>query len=380
MCQLTNETLEYLTNTKEETIDLIETLCKIPSPSNHEKEKAIFIKKWLEDKGAKNVYIDEVNNVLYPINCQNSDKVVVFMAHIDTVFPDLTPLPFTKDEKYLYSPGVGDDTTCVAMLLMVASLIIKKNLLAKTGVLFAFNSCEEGLGNLKGIKNIMKHYQNKIAQVISFDSQYDCVINDCVGSERYEVIVKTKGGHSFRDFGNDNAIAIASKLINKLYNVEVPKKEKSKTTYNVGIIKGGTSINTIAQETSFLYEYRSNSQECLKKMKENFLEIVKNFKEKDVEISFNVLGIRPCKENVDEEKLEKLTQKVINICEKHSNIKCYSYAGSTDCNIPMSMGIPSVAAGCYIGYGEHTREEKVLIESIPIGLKIVAELVLEYFD
>ena len=100
MCQLTNETLEYLTNTKEETIYLIETLCKIPSPSNHEKEKAIFIKKWLEDKGAKNVYIDEVNNVLYPINCQNSDKVVVFMAHIDTVFPDLTPLPFTKDEKY----------------------------------------------------------------------------------------------------------------------------------------------------------------------------------------------------------------------------------------------------------------------------------------
>ena len=380
MCQLTNEILEYLDNIKEETINLIEHLCKMPSPSNHEKEKATFIKKWLEEKGAQNVYIDEVNNVLYSINCQNSDKTVVFMAHIDTVFPDLKPLPFTKDEKYLYSPGVGDDTTCVAMLLMIASLIIKKNLSPKTGVLLAFNSCEEGLGNLKGIKNIMKHYQSKITQVISFDSQYDCVVNDCVGSERYEIVVKTKGGHSFRDFGNENAIVVSSRIINKLYDVKVPKNENNKTTYNVGVIKGGTSINTIAQEASFLYEYRSTSQECLKNMKEKFLKIVESFKEKDIEINVNVLGIRPCKENVDEERLERLTKKIISVCEKYSNIKCYPSEGSTDCNIPMSMGIPSVAAGCYIGYGEHTREEKVLIESIPIGLKIVAELVLEYFE
>ena len=113
---------------KDETINLIEALCKIPSPSHHEQEKATFIKSWLESKNAKGVYIDEAYNVLYPFNCEKAEEVVVFMAHIDTVFPDLTPLSFNKDDKYLYSPGVGDDTTCVAMLLIVASLINKESL------------------------------------------------------------------------------------------------------------------------------------------------------------------------------------------------------------------------------------------------------------
>ena len=365
---------------KDETINLIEALCKIPSPSHHEQEKATFIKSWLESKNAKGAYIDEAYNVLYPFNCKDANEIIVFMAHIDTVFPDLSPLPFNKDDKYLYSPGVGDDTTCVAMLLMVVSLIIKENLSSKCGVLFAFNSCEEGLGNLKGIKQIMKQYGNKITKVISFDSQYDCVINDCVGSKRYEVVVKTKGGHSFRDFGELNAIALSSKLINQLYNINIPKALDSKTTYNVGIINGGTSINTIAQQASFLYEYRSTSVECLKTMDQIFNEEICKFKEENnVEVNINVLGVRPCKDNVDSLKLKELTEKVIKICEKHSNMKCLEYAGSTDCNIPMSQGIPSVAAGCYLGDGEHTREEKVLIDSIPIGLKIVAELVLDEF-
>ena len=365
---------------KDETINLIEALCKIPSPSHHEQEKATFIKSWLESKNAKGVYIDEAYNVLYPFNCEKAEEVVVFMAHIDTVFPDLTPLSFNKDDKYLYSPGVGDDTTCVAMLLIVASLINKESLSPRQGVLFAFNSCEEGLGNLKGIKQIMKQYGDKITKVISFDSQYDCVVNDCVGSERFEVIVKTKGGHSFRDFGELNAIALASKLINQLYNINVPKVLDSKTTYNVGTINGGTSINTIAQQVSFLYEYRSTSVECLKIMNEKFNELLNKFKEENiVEININVLGVRPCKDNVNEEKLKQLTKKVKDVCEKHSKMKCIEQAGSTDCNIPMSQGLPSVAAGCYLGEGEHTREENVLIDSIPIGLKIVAELVLDEF-
>ena len=134
---------------KDETINLIEALCKIPSPSHHEQEKATFIKGWLESKKAKGAYIDEAYNVLYPFNCKDASEIIVFMAHIDTVFPDLSPLPFNKDDKYLYSPGVGDDTTCVAMLLMVVSLIIKENLSSKTRFI------NKSSFNIKRLSNVM---------------------------------------------------------------------------------------------------------------------------------------------------------------------------------------------------------------------------------
>lgn len=172
-----------------------------------------------------------------------------------------------------------------------------------------------------------------------------------------------------------------SKLINKLYECNVPTIDDSHTTFNVGIVSGGTSINTIAQEAKMLYEYRSDNEKCLLLMKNFFEEKIKEAKEnKNVSISIETIGIRPCGKDVNIEKLNKMTEKAINICEKYSNIKCHIESGSTDANIPMSKGIPSITIGSYLGYGEHTREEKVLIESIPIGLKIVADLILEYFN
>lgn len=377
---LNDNIINYLNNNKEETINLIKDLCFIPSPSHHEKNKALFIKNWLDNLGAKDVYIDEAYNVIYHLKNAESNETILFTAHTDTVFPDLTPLPFSKDEKYLYAPGVGDDTTCLAMMLMVIKYIIINNLKPNKNILFVANSCEEGLGNLKGIKQIMNTYENEITEVYCLDSQYDCVINKCVGSHRYEITFKTIGGHSFRDFGNENAIVLMSKLINKLYECVVPKINDSHTTYNVGIVSGGTSINTIAQEAKMLYEYRSDDEECLSIMKNFFEEKIKEAKEnKNVTISVETIGIRPCGKNVDANKLNKMTDKIINICEKHSNMKCAINSGSTDANIPMSKAIPSITVGTYLGEGEHTREEKVLIESIPIGLKIVSELILEYF-
>lgn len=365
-------------NTLSETIELIKTLCKIPSPSNYEKEKALFIKNWLENNNAKGVYIDDVYNVIYPINIKDAKSIDIFCAHTDTVFPDLIPFEVIQDDKYLYAPGIGDDTTCVAMLMMVSKYIANNKLKNIKPTLIVFNVCEEGLGNLKGIKEILKTYKNKINQVISFDAQYSHIVNDCVGSERYEVVIKTKGGHSFRDFGNDNAIQVASKLINDLYSLDVLNMQGT-TTYNVGLINGGTSINTIAQQASFMYEYRSNSNISLKDMEKIFYEKINKTKSKNIEVIVNKIGSRPCKENVDENKLKTLTNKIKTICKKHSNIECLETVGSTDCNIPMSLGIPSVTVGCYLGDGEHTRQEKVLIDSIPIGLKIVSEIVLENF-
>ena len=372
----------YLQNATEETLALIEMLCKIPAPSGLEDARADFCKEWLEKQGAQGVYIDKAKNAVYPVNCENAEKIVLFSAHTDTVFPDLQPMPFIRDEKYLHSPGVGDDTTCLAVMLMIAKYIAQNGLKPKDyGILFVANSCEEGLGNLKGIKQIMQDYGGRICRAYTFDGQYNALVNDCVGSHRYEITLKTEGGHSFRDFGNRNAIVAAAKLICRLNDCKIPVYNNSRTTQNIGLITGGTSVNTIAQEAKFFYEYRSNSAKCLAEMHAFFEEQIAWAKtEKIAEITVNTVGIRPCADGVDQTLLAEISQNAVEISQKHSGIACVCGAGSTDCNIPMSLGVPAVCVGSYLGSGEHTREEKVEIDSIPVGLKIAGELILQYFN
>lgn len=378
---LSQEVLKYIKNSEEETIKLIERLCGIPAPSHHEERRAEFVKNWLEENGAKGVYLDSALNVLYPVGCEDKDDIVVFLAHTDTVFPDVEPMPFVNDGEYLYSPGVGDDTTSLAVLMMIARYVAQNDLKPSRGILFVANSCEEGLGNLKGIKQFMTEYDGRIKEVYSFDAEYSTIINKCVGSHRYELLFETEGGHSFGAFGNRNAIHAMADVVCHLYECEVPVDRNSRTTYNVGIVEGGTSVNTIAQSCKMLYEYRSDSAECLAKMQAFFEEMIANAKEDGkAEITVNLLGVRPCEKGVNLVRLAEMTERAIRVCEKYSGIPCVEKSGSTDCNIPMSMGIPAIAVGVYLGDGTHTREERVLISSIPIGLKIGAELILEFFD
>lgn len=378
---LNEKVVKFLEEKKDETIELIETICKIPAPSGKEERRAEFVKNWLTSIGAKGVYIDKALNVVYPLNCDGRDDIVAFMAHTDTVFPDLTEMPFRKDDKCLYSPGVGDDTTCLAIMLMVIRYVVENNIKSNRGILFVADSCEEGLGNLKGVKNIFEEYDGRIKEFYTFDGGYKHLVNKCVGSHRYELCFKTAGGHSFGAFGNRNAVHAMSQLICELYKCEVPVEKDSKTTYNVGIVEGGTSVNTIAQNAKMLYEYRSDNYKCLKIMEEFFNEKVEKARQdKSVEIEVKVLGVRPCGGDVDVVKLSEMEEKVRAICEKHTGIPCKSSSGSTDCNIPMSKCVPSICVGTYNGGGAHTREEFVEIDSIPIGLKITAELVLSYFE
>ena len=379
--ELSKDILKYLKDSEEETINLIETLCGIPAPSHHEERRAEFVKSWLTDNGAKGVYIDEALNVLYPVGCEGRDDIVVFLAHTDTVFPDMEPMPFVNDGEYLHSPGVGDDTASLAVLMMIAKYVAKNDLKPTRGILFVANSCEEGLGNLKGTKQFMADYEGRIVEVYSFDAKFQAMTNKCVGSHRYEILFETEGGHSFGAFGNRNAIRAMADVVCRLYDCEVPVEGNSRTTYNVGIVEGGTSVNTIAQNCRLMYEYRSDSAECLAKMQAFFEKTITQAKnEGKADITVNLLGVRPCEKDVDMVRLEEMTAKAVRVSEKYSGIPCKVTSGSTDCNIPMSMGIPAISVGVYQGDGTHTREERVLISSIPIGLKIAAELILEFFD
>ena len=382
MENLSTSAVSYLEETFEDTMSLLETLCKIPAPSHHEERRAEFCRNWLTEQGAEGVYIDSAKNVVFPMDCADCDDITVFLAHTDTVFPDMEyPMPFTRDEKYCYNPGVGDDTVCLVMMLRAVSYILKHGIKPKGGILFVANACEEGLGNLKGIKQIMADYAGRIGRVYTFDARYTNLYTRCVGSHRYKIHVKTQGGHSYSAFGNRNAITAMAELICALDQCSIPQNAPLKTTYNFGIIEGGTSVNTIPQYAAFCYEYRSESAEALAQMEAFFHQTMENAR-KDPEATFEVetIGIRPCGNYCRQAEIDEMTRLASGIIETHAGTPPKCIAASTDANIPLSMGIPAICVGNYLGGGAHTREEYVEIESIPVGLKITAELILHYFE
>ena len=378
---LTNNVLNYLKNSEEETLRLIEDIARIPAPSGQEDARADFCRNWLLAQGAEHVEIDDAKNVLAYVDCEGKEDLILFSAHTDVVFPDLEPLPFERDDRYLHAPGVGDDTACLAALLIAARYVIRNKLTSPYGVIFAANSCEEGLGNLKGIREIMRIHGDRIRRAYTVDGQYNAAVTTCVGSVRYRVTVQTEGGHSFNHFGNRNAIFSVARLLTLLNDRSILDGCKGKTTYNVGVIEGGTSVNTIAQSASFLYEFRSDCAEDLARMQRFFDACIARARAEELgEITVETVGIRPCGGEVDEDVLEEMAARVVAVSEAHSGIPCARTSGSTDCNIPMSMGVPAVCVGAYLGDGAHTREERVRIDSVPVGLRIVTELVLDYFN
>lgn len=376
--KLSSEILQYIENHGQEALELLIRLAQIPAPSHQEQLRAEFCLNWLKAQGASQAYIDEALNVILPIGSMDAEDLVVFMAHSDVVFPDTTPLPLHIADGKLYCPGVGDDTANVAALLMAAKYILEKKLLPeKVGVLLVVNSCEEGLGNLKGCRKIMDTFGTRVREFVTFDAGVFTVINDAVGSRRYSIEIKTEGGHSYSAFGNRNAIACMADLIHDLYSIPVPPI--GKTTYNVGTISGGTSVNTIAQQAQMLYEFRSNKHQALEIMEDTFRKILASHREKGLEITVTPVGDRPCSADIDPAALERLSRRAVEAVAHNFGREAVYGAGSTDCNIPLSMGIPAICVGCADGAGAHTREEFVYLDSLKPGLGLAFEMILHHF-
>lgn len=366
----------FVEKNKEKTLELVKKLAAIPAPSHHEERKADFVKKWMEDHGAEGVFIDEACNVIFPYGCDGEKEIVVFMAHTDVVFPDLQPFTVMEDEEKLYAPGIKDDNADLANLLMCVKYLLEYRPVMSAGILFVANSCEEGLGNLKGSKQIYEDYKERIKECISFDGNLDAVVNRAVGSQRYRVSVKTEGGHSYGAFGNDNAIYELARIIQSLYAIQVPTK--AKTTYNVGKIEGGTSINTIAQSASMLYEFRSEDRVCLKTMEDAFEKVIDEYRANGLDVTVEVMGIRPCGKDVDEKALDELTQRHVKIIRQFTEREVMVGAGSTDANTFLARGIPANVIGTAIGGKTHTREEWIRKDSLVTGQKIGLASVLWY--
>ncbi len=367
------EIKKYAENNYETAIKLLLELAPIPAPSHNEELRAEFCRKWLQDIGAEGAYIDEALNVVYPYK-DNGGELKVFMAHSDVVFPDTDPLPLERRGGKIFCPGVGDDTAHAVALMMAAKYLVENKPECKDcGILIVINSCEEGLGNLKGCRHIMERFGGRVTEFGAFDSHPRSVVTRAVGSHRYNIEIKTEGGDSYGNFGRTNAIAVMAQLINKLYSIKLP--ENGRTTYNVGTVSGGTSVNTIAQNAEMLYEYRSDNAKNLEYMQGSFIEIIKAFENVDAEITVTKVGDRPCGSNVDEARQKALTDKAIKTIENAYGFTPRIGTGSTDCNVPLSMGIPAVCVGGVRSAGAHTRSEYMLEESLQNGISVALSMI-----
>ena len=375
---LSQQISDYILAHQAEAFDLLVTLSQIPAPSHKEEKRAAFCKQWLDKQGAAGVYIDEACNVIYPIGCTDSNPIAVFSAHLDVVFPDETQLPLEIRDGRICCPGVGDDTAGLAALLMTAKYLTETGLQPSGhGILLVANSCEEGLGNLKGMRQLFADYGSRITSLVCFDSTNEYVATHCVGSSRYRLTVKTTGGHSYSNFGNENAIVQLATLIVGLNDIKVPTR--GKTTFNFGVIDGGTSVNSIAQNASVLYEFRSDNREDLAEMEAHFRAALAFYEAKGVHIETELLGQRPCMGDVDPKQQQALIERAAEAVRTHYLKEPKFKPSSFDGNIPLSMGIPSVAVSCYFGGGTHTREEYVEIDSLLPGLRLVFDLILDHF-
>ena len=216
----------YAREVYEEELELLRRLARIPAPSHHEERRAAFIREWLVEQGAPedSVRIDEANNVILSLGGEEHEECAVFSAHTDVVFPDTDELPLREDETRLYAPGVGDDTANLVGLLMAARFFIRHKLPLDRDILVVANSCEEGLGNLEGTRALFRALKRRVHEFTSFDLYLGMHVTSAVGSHRWRVRCTTEGGHSWENFGRDNAIEALCSFIEDLYAMELPKE------------------------------------------------------------------------------------------------------------------------------------------------------------
>lgn len=365
----------------EEIEKLLVQIVKIPAPSNGELDRARFICAYLNAFGAP-ASIDAACNVLLPMKAENCNEgFCVMMAHTDTIFPD-NRITVRKEGDILHAPGVGDDTANVAILMKVIETIFKDELKPKANVLFAFDSGEEGLGNLKGVREILRAYEGRVKELVSFDLTSERIYVKAVGSKRYIVKIQTPGGHSFGAFGNENAIAQAAKIICGLYATDVNKYGSNDfvaTTYNIGTIQGGTSVNAIAEMCEFTAEVRSDSDAALCAAEADLCALFDKYRTDNVKITYELIGDRPSMGEVDPDKMNDLIERASRSVSKFTKTAPVRASGSTDCNIPLSLNIPAVAFGGYVGGCAHSSNEWIDVKSLGEGYRILYDFIRRYF-
>ena len=288
--EIEEEYRNFCRNNKELALQTLRELTLTPTETGKEDQRIAYCMEWMKQQGMESVHTDELGNVIWEYRPEQ-EKKVLYTAHLDTVFSLEEPLEIKEDGMIWRCPGITDDTVNVVMLLMAAKYVHETEPELPCGLIFAADLGEEGLGNLCGVRALVDHYEKNLCGMAAFDLYRDKMYPICIGSVRYRISAKTKGGHSFLNFGRKNAIAELAGLIGELYRFQTDAA--SHTTYNVGKIEGGTSVNTIAQDASMLFEFRSEDYRSLEACETYLEETIAARQSEEVQYSCKLVGKRP---------------------------------------------------------------------------------------
>jgi tripeptide aminopeptidase len=339
------------------------SLCEIPAPPFGEARRAAEYRRQLTALGLRNVRIDAEGNAIGERPGVGSGPTVVIAGHLDTVFPEGTDVRTRRVGGRIHGPGIGDDCRGLAVVLAVARAFQRSGVRTSGTVIFVGNVGEEGPGNLRGVKHLYeKELKGRIDYFVSVDGTGLGLTSRAVGSNRYRVTYKGPGGHSYGDFGMPSPIHALGRAISRLADLQVPSLPK--TTFNVGIVRGGTSVNSIAFEASMDVDLRSESAQALAevdaRMRRALSEALdaENVRAQDpkqrLTLVVDTIGIRPAGTQPDTVAIVRAAQSAAGAL----GFTVRPGASSTDANVPIGLGLPGITIdGGGRGDGAHSLDE-----------------------
>ena len=347
-------------------------ICQIPSPTFDEGERAAYVRARFEALRLKDVTIDAAGNLRGRRPGRATGPSAAVITHTDTVFPRGTDLTVRRQPGRLAAPGLGDNSVSIASALAIVEALDAAEVTTGGDLYFAATTCEEGLGDLKGMRAYMPDVRDRIGAVVIVDGLTPGqIVHEAVGSRRYKATYRARGGHSWNHFPAPSAIHILGRAIADISRIEVPTSPK--TTYNVGVIRGGTTVNTIASEAEMLVDMRSVDMRCLADLERTVLALVeRHAKEGEGQATLDLVGDRPA-------GVISVDHPLVQLCTaiyRTFGIATSSKAASTEANVPLSMGIPAVCISVTAGENEHRLDEFIETAPLATGLKALLLILL----
>jgi tripeptide aminopeptidase len=355
-------------------LELTALISAVPSPTGEETAKSLLVERLFATAGLakERDAIGDVVGVIpgRPTSRPGMSRLLV-AAHIDTVFPISTPLEIKRSADRLSGPGVGDNSVAVAAAIKLADLLRMAGEVPAVDVLVTGNVGEEGLGNLRGIREVLAS-RSDIGAVVALEGHnLGRVTHVAVGSRRFRITVKGPGGHSWGDFGRPNAIHGLSKLIAELDAIPLPRSPK--TTLNVGMIDGGVSVNTIAPEASCLLDLRSIDESALRRLSDRVMRLVERSNRGDAVVyAAESIGERPAGVVSADSPIVQIAAGTLTALGLEPSFD----ASSTDANVAIAAGIPAVCIGLTTGGNVHRTDEFIDLEPVAKGVAQLAVLTL----
>jgi tripeptide aminopeptidase len=352
-------------------------LAEIPAPPFGEAARSEWLRQRFTTLGLEKVQVDGLGNVLGLLRGEIEPPLIGISAHLDTVFPQGTVLHTREEGSRLYGPGISDNAAGVIALLATAAALKRAQLKPATNVLFIGNVGEEGEGNLRGMRHLFSAspWREAILSLLVIDGAgTDTYVNQALGSRRFEITFRGPGGHSWSDFGVPNPIVLLSRALARFSEVQAP--ESPRTTFNVGVVSGGTSVNSIPESATARVDLRSASMEELQKLEDRLRECVTEAwreaplshrsGELKVTLAIESIGDRPAAELPANARILQ----IVRAADKHLRIESFPRLASTDANIPLSLGVEATTIGAGgDGGGAHTLREWFDCSNRDLGLK-----------